>query len=413
MEKVACVVGVDWGEEKHAFAVRDSEGGEWDGEIDTKPESVHDWVRKVRDRHREGIVVVALEQSRGSLIYALMRYEFIELIPINPRAAKAYRDSLFLSGAKDDPVDAALIRDFAEKHRSKLRPWRADDARTRKLRLLVEARRTLVDQRTSITQALSAALKEYFPQILSWFTDPNGKLARAFLLRWATLEQAVRARPATLADLIGAHSRKKPAEIEEIIVQIRSAVALTTDPAIVEAMSQLAVSYVTILKAYDAPIAGYDDQIEQLWSDHPDCEIFNSFPGAGPVMAPRLSAAFGSDPTRFEHASEMQKLSGIAPVVERSGKQSWTHARWRCPKFLRQTFHEFAAASLPFSPWALAVYREQRDRGAGHHAAVRALAFRWIRILFRCWKDRVPYNEGNHLENLRRRNSPIMARLAA
>lgn len=413
MEKVACVVGVDWGEGKHVYAVRDSERGEYDGQFETKPELVHEWVQRLRERHPEGIIVVALEQSRGALIYALMRYEFIELIPINPRAAKAYRDSLSLSGAKDDPTDAALIRDFAETHRSKLRPWRADDVRTRRLRLLVEARRTLVDHRTSITQALTAALKQYFPQILTWFADPNGKLARAFLLRWPTLAHARRARTTAIAELVRKNSRKKPAEVEDLLAQIRSAVALTEDPAIVEAMSQLAVSYVTILSAYDAPITGYDDQIEQLWSEHPDCEIFNSFPGAGPVMAPRLSAAFGSERTRFEDASQVQKFSGIAPVVERSGKQSWTHARWRCPKFLRQSFHEFAAASLPFSPWALAVYREQRDRGAAHHAAIRALAFRWIRILFRCWRDRVPYNEAAHIEKLRRRNSPIIARLAA
>jgi transposase len=413
MEKVACVVGVDWGEEKHAYAVRDREGSEYADRTSTDPAAVHEWVNKLRARHPDGMIVVALEQSRGALMYALLGYEFIELVPINPRAAKAYRDSLSLSGAKDDPLDAALIRDFAQKHRSKLRVWRPDDARTRRLRLLVEARRTLVDQRTSITQALTAALKQYFPQILTWFEDPNGKLARAFLSRWPTLEHAKQARANSIQSLVRANSRKKPAQIDELIAAIRSAVALTTDRAIVDSMSELALSYVTILDAYDGPIARYDDAIETLWGEHPDRKVFDSFPGAGPVMGPRLAAAFGSDRSRFDDASEIQKYSGIAPVVERSGKQSWTHARWRCPKFLRQTFHEYAAASLPFSPWALAFYRLQRERGAGHHAAVRSLAFRWIRILFHCWKNDIAYNEESHIDHLRRRNSPVAARLAA
>ena len=412
MEEVACVVGVDWGEGNHAYVARPAAAEQYRGQMPADPESVHEWVRRLRDRHPDGIIVVGLEQSRGALIYALMQYDFLQLVPINPRAAKAYRDSLYLSGAKDDPVDAELILEFVSAHRSKLRVWRADDAITRKLRLLVEGRRTLVNQRTSAGQALMAVLKQFFPQILTWL-DGKPKLMRAFLSRWPTLEAAKRARADAIERLVRAHSRTKPADIEALIAKIRAAVPLTNDGAIIDAMSLLAGSYVSILNALDEPIARYDEEIDKLWNEHPDQKVFDSFPGAGPVMAPRLAAAFGTARDRFDHADEMQKYSGIAPVIERSGKQSWTHARWRCPKFLRQTFHEYAEASLPFSPWALAHYRQQRDRGAGHHAAIRSVAFRWIRILFHCWKNNLPYEEQAHLANLKRRNSPIVARLAA
>ena len=413
MEKVVCVVGVDWGEVKHAYAVRSLEGVEYNGQLKTDPETVHDWVRELRARHPEGTILVGLEQSRGALMYALQRYDFLQLVPINPRAAKAYRDSLYLSGAKDDPVDAELIREFVFAHRSMLRPWRPDDATTRKLRLLVEGRRTLVDQRTSVAQALTDTLKHFFPQILTWFGQANSRLARVFFSRWPTLEAAAAARADAIERLVRANSRKKPAQIEELVGKIRAAVALTEDRAIVDAMSLLARSYVTVLDALEEPISRYDDEIAKLWSEHPDHNVFASFPGAGPVMGPRLAAAFGTDRDRYHDASEIQKYSGIAPVIERSGKQSWTHARWRCPKFLRQSFHEFAEASLPFSPWACAFYRQQRERGAGHHAAIRSLAFRWMRILFHCWKNNVAYDEQMHIDNLKRRNSPIMARLAA
>ena len=124
-------------------------------------------------------------------------------------------------------------------------------------------------------------------------------------------------------------------------------------------------------------------------------------------------AAFGSDRDRFGAAVELQQYSGIAPVTVRSGKTKIVHCRWACPKFLKQTFHEFANQSRTKSAWAAAYYAMLRERGCGHHAAVRALAFKWIRILFRCWKTRTPYDESIYLACLRARNSPLLKHLAA
>jgi hypothetical protein len=100
-------------------------------------------------------------------------------------------------------------------------------------------------------------------------------------------------------------------------------------------------------------------------------------------------------------------------VVERSGKQEWIHWRWACPKFIRQSFHEFARCSLASSLWAQAYFKQQKERGASPHAAFRALAFKWQRILFRCWQDRVPYDEERYIEALKRNGSPLWARIQA
>src|SRR5438445_1016256 len=145
-----------------------------------------------------------------------------------------------------------------------------------------------------------------------------------------------------------------------------------------------------------------------VFAHHPDQALFDSFPGAGPVCAPRLSAAFGTDRSRWQSATEVQSHSGIAPVTERSGKALWVHHRLACPKFVKQTFHEFADQSIRFSQWARAYYDQQRGRGNDHHAALRALAYKWIRILFRCWKDRKPYDEATYIEALRRHASPLI-----
>ena len=145
-----------------------------------------------------------------------------------------------------------------------------------------------------------------------------------------------------------------------------------------------------------------------MFASHPDHDLFASFPGAGPVCAPRLAAAFGTDRTRWATATELQAHAGIAPVTERSGKACWVHHRLACPKFLKQTFHEYADQSIRFSAWARAYYDQQRGRGNDHHAALRALAFKWMRILFRCWQDRTSYDEATYLDALRRRGSALV-----
>src|SRR5262249_5835675 len=110
---------------------------------------------------------------------------------------------------------------------------------------------------------------------------------------------------------------------------------------------------------------------------------------------------------RYSCADELQTYSGIAPVTARSGKRKWVHFRWACPKFVRHSFHELAGHSITQSVWARAYYQQQRDRGNDHQAAVRALAFQWIRIVFRCWKDRVAYDESRYLLALAKRGSPL------
>src|SRR5499425_2854457 len=146
---------------------------------------------------------------------------------------------------------------------------------------------------------------------------------------------------------------------------------------------------------------------------HPDPPIFESFPGAGAAMAPRLTAAFGTDRDRFQAATEMQELAGIAPVTEQSGKKRFVHWRYACPKFMRQTFQEFAEHSRRWCKWAKMHYQLLRKRGKSHNAAVRALAYKWIRILFRCWKDRRLYDDSRYEKSLIKRGASLAPLLNA
>ena len=152
-------------------------------------------------------------------------------------------------------------------------------------------------------------------------------------------------------------------------------------------------------------IQKYDKQIEAIAQQHPDFPIVSSFPGIGKALAPRLIAALGTQRERFPDAKSIQSYSGIAPVREASGRREWVHARWACPKFLKQTFQEWAQHSMARCAWARAHYDVQRARGKGHQAAIRSIAFKWIRILVRCWQDHTPYDEARYKQSLSRRSS--------
>ncbi|HDS1748844.1 TPA: IS110 family transposase, partial [Pseudomonas putida] len=195
------------------------------------------------------------------------------------------------------------------------------------------------------------------------------------------------------------------------VASIRAASALTDDAGIIEPCRLHVLALVEQLRTVLMVIDRFDTEIERVASALPDYALFHSLPGAGQHLAPRLLAAFGEQRERFHGADELQKYSGIAPVTERSGKKSWVHWRWQCPTFLRQTFVEWAGQTINKSFWAGAYYRQQRAKGSSYQAAVRALAFKWIRILYRCWQTRTPYDETTYLNALRKRGSPLLKTL--
>jgi transposase len=193
---------------------------------------------------------------------------------------------------------------------------------------------------------------------------------------------------------------------------IKAAIPLTTDEGVIAPHTLLVQALVHQLRVTLEAIATFDKAIAQRAQSHPDFPLFQALPGAGPVFASRLLVAFGEQRERYASAAALQKYAGIAPVTERSGKKSWVHWRLQCPKFLRQTFVEWAAESIRHSFWARVYYQQQRAKGQAHQAAVRALAFKWIRILYRCWQDYTPYDEAAYLNALNRRGSSLIHNLA-
>lgn len=403
----AALVALDWADQKHAWALQAADATHLEqGEIENTPEAVETWAAALAARFAGRPIAVALEQSRGALVFMLTKYAHLVLYPVHAASLARYRQAFYPSGAKDDPSDARLLLDLLQHHRDRLRRWEPDAVETRTLQFLVEERRKLVNEKTRQSNRLTARLKLYFPQILDWFPQVAAPLVGALLARWPTLEQLQSEPPATLRQFFYQHNCRSARRIEQRLQQIAQALPATRDAAVREASVAAVAVLVQLIATLRAGIARLDQQIAKLFAAHPDGAIFDSLPGAGPALAPRLLAALGSRRDRYASAQELQCYSGIAPVVARSGATGWVHFRWACPKFVRQTFHEWAAHSIGSSLWACAYYQGQRAKGKAHHAAVRALAFKWMRILYRCWKDRVPYNESLYQDRRQRRAAP-------
>jgi transposase len=406
--QVVAWVGLDWADQGHALRLQAAGSTRVESfTVEQKPEALHGWVAQLRARFPQGRIALALEQSRGAVIYALMNYEFFLLYPVPPQTLARYRQAFASSGAQSDPSDAGLLLELVRTHSDRLRAWHPDDALTRQLRLLVEYRRHTVADRTRLTNRLTNLLKTYFPQALEWAGDLRSLGACEFLAAWPTLEAIQRASRSDLGRFYHDHRRLSSQERDQLFEQIKQARPLTQDPALREASALMTQTLVEQLRSVIAALARLDQALEKLFGQHPDQKLFSGLPGAGEALGPRLAAAFGTDRERYQSAEEIQQFSGVAPVTESSGKMHWVHWRLACPKFLRQTFHEFADASRRKSLWAQAYYAERRQRGASHHAAVRALAYKWIRILYRCWKTQTPYDEARYLQALRRRRSPL------
>lgn len=408
----AAYIGIDWADRKHDICLFDVQKKTHESYIiEHKPEKIEEWVEGLRKRFSGQRIAICTEQKRGPLIYALCKYDFLIIYPVNPRTVAKYRQAFKPSRAKDDPTDAALLEELLRKHRDKLNVWEPQSTEIRKLNQLVESRRTIVGDKVRLSNRITAALKNYYPQPLEWFEDKDTQVFCEFLLEYPTLKAAQAVSSEELTKFFHMHNVVRKTAINRRLESIKDSKPLTEDESIIDSMQLLVRTWVQQLLIMLLSIQTFDQEIEQLFNAHPDASIFSSLPGAGPRLAPRLLVAFGEDRDRYQSAQEILRYTGIAPVKEKSGKKEWIHWRWSCSTFLRQTFVEWANHSRNFSFWASEFYDNQRQNGKAHQVAIRALAFKWIRILYRCWKDRQTYDEAKYLLALKKKGSPLLKNL--
>jgi transposase len=386
-------------------------GRRWCQSIDTTPEALWKWLLELRQQYPRARVALCLEQPAVHLITFLESYEWITLYPINPITLQKYREAFVTSRAKDDGKDARYMAELLWSHYEQLKVWAPQDSATRAVQHLVFHRRSVVDERTALTNRLQALLKQYFPQALELCGEDLWRpLATNFLLKWPSLGAVKRAKVATLKSFYYLQGSRSQKLVQERLALIERAVAVTDETAVIQSFVLRVQLLCRELQLVQRSIGRFDQQIAQAYAAHPDREIFASLPGAGPVLGPRLLTSMGSRRERFgTAASQLQHYTGIAPVTKRSGGSCYIHRRYLCPKFHRQSFHEYANQSILWSRWAAAYYLQQRTKGSPHQTAVRALAFKWQRIIWRCWQDHRPYDEQKYEAALRKNGSQLVA----
>ena len=407
--KFSAHIGIDWADKKHDYCIQGTVPSSREfGVLTHSPDKINDWVQSLHKRFG-GQIAISIELTKGPIVYALQKYGFITLFPVNPALLAKYREAFTPSKAKDDPTDAELALDLMLKYPNRIKPLSLQSEPVRKLMYLVEQRRRLVEDRKRFSNRLIYTLKQYFPQVLDWFSHRDSELFCLFLNRWPSLQKLKRARPDTIRSFFRKASSRSVPLTEKRITAIKEAQYITEDPAVIESHQLLMTSITAQVIATVRAIKMFDGEIDKVFHTLPDADLFESLPSAGTCMAPRLLVAFGENRDRFDNAGQVQMYAGVAPVTVRSGQKKWVHWRWQCSKFLRQTFIEWTSKTVYSSYWAGLYYAQQRQKGNSHQSSIRALAFKWIRILFRCWKTRESYSESKYLKSLRDRKSPLLS----
>ena len=413
---VSLQIGIDWADQKHDFclcsisqnpAIGSIAHSQESGVIASSAKHVHEWIEQLRKRFPSGDFEVCLELSKGQLINVLGDYDFIRIYPLNPISADSFRQSLYPSLRKDDATDAALLLEILQKHREHLREQNIAPASARLLEGLVKARRKSVDQRTTLIERLTSTLKEYYPQALDMIGEPSEPMSRDFLRKWPSWQELSKAREQTLRRFYYGHRSRSEPCIQARLEVKKNSCALTEDSTVIELGMVQTLALVNQLEVLSKIILNYDRKIKQLYDAHEKKGLIDSLPGAGKVIGPRLLCALESQTTQCQNAIDLASYSGVAPVREKSGNSYRISKRYRRPHFLHQSFIEWAKCSIHYSTWAKAYYLYRKNtRADSYWAIIRALAFKWIRILYKCWETGTEYDEERYMKTLAKRGSP-------
>ena len=410
------LIGIDRSDSRLDIATCDPVTGQTAAHtVSTDPAALRGWFERQRAAlPSHAHVAVAFEQPATNLLVFFSQFAGVTLYPLNPAAVRSYCKSFALSGAHTDTTDAAMIARYLAHYHSHLRAHPARSGDLEELDRLNQSRRDLVDERTALINRLQATLKLYYPQALKLLSDDLYRpMDCAFLLKWPSLQALQKVKPATLRAFWHGHGSRSEALLSRRLALIAEALPLTNDPHRIEPLILEVRLLAEELLLVDKHLKRYEASIAAVAARFEDFAFFQALPGAGPVFAARLLAVFGADRELWGTAEDVLRLSGVAPVTQQSGGKRVVHRRHHAPAFLHQTLVEWAGESWQHSAWAKAFYHYQKARNKPYYSIMRMLAYKWIRILFRAWKDRVPYDEARYLQCLLKSNSPLCAYLGA
>jgi len=397
--------GFDWAKDHHAVVIVNAEG-----HIVADFEFAHSlegWKSFAEKTSPWPSLAVAIETSQGAAVDQLLQRQCL-VYPVHPVAAQSYRERKAPSGTKTDHLDAWGLADALRVDGHGWKQLQPMDPITQQLRLLCRDEVSLIEQRTALVNQLQQALAEYYPAALEAFDDWTDGFTWEFVLAFPTPQLLVSAGKCRWEKFLHSHKLWRPQTAEKRLKLFAQADQFKASEPIVRAKSQLAVSLCKLLCTLRQQLKLYRKQIEALFREHPDHELFGSLPGAKKVLAPRLLGAVGNDPDRYGSQEVLQCIAGTAPVSYQSGKLNKVRIRWSCDKFMRHTVHLWADCFRKASAWGQTYYQKKRDEGMSHACALRCLGQRLLKILFRILKERTPYDAELHARNQQKHGSWVI-----
>jgi transposase len=392
--------GIDWASEEHALCVVDAKGGKLAAELFGHDEA---GIRALIARMRSlGVGRVAIERPDGLLVDRLLEVGFT-VLPVHPNKLKATRPRYEAAGGKSDGFDAFCLAELARTDSHRLRALAPDSDETKALRALTRTREDLVAARVRLSNELRAQLQAFWPGAAEIFAEVDSQIALAFLERYPAPADARGLGEKRLEGFLARHRYSGRRSAAELLGRLRSAPEGRAGALESEARRGAVLGLVAALKPIVAQIRELTSQIAGAVRAHPDGQVFLPLfkDPKSVVTAARLVAEIGDDRARYPSAEILAADAGMAPVARESGKRKVAAFRWACDKRLREAVACLADSTRHHHPWARSVYLRARSRGLDHPHAIRVLGRAWLRVLWRCWQDEVPYDPARH-GNLRR-----------
>jgi len=385
--------GLDWASRLHAVCVIDEHGSvcrQW--EVSHDAVGLRELMRALRAL---GVRRIAIERPSGLLVDALVDAGF-EVVPIHPNAVKASRPRYRSHGGKSDASDAYLLADLLRTDGHRFKPLAAQSDEIRALRALVRGRDDLVATRVQLANQLRALLESYWAGAAEVFADVDSPIALAFIERYPTPDAASRLGPKRMAAFCAQHAYCGRRSAQDLLQRLRKAPAAACSDLEMDAKGELACCLARTLSKIVDQIRLLSSRIEHHIADSEDGRILMSFPRAGRICAAQILAELGSVRERFDSDEHLAAEAGVAPVTYASGKHKAVVFRWACNHRLRRAVTTLADNSRHSSAWAAAVYAKARTRGCDHPHATRILSRAWLRVIWRAWTDRKPYDPSLH-----------------
>jgi transposase len=410
----AAWIGWDWADQHHDLFLETAGGQTETVRLANRPAELHAWLKALDQRFAPGTVVLCLEASRTALLPIFLEYPFLQLYLINPKSMARFREVVRPSGSKSDQLDCKLACQLVKSHRELLHAFVAEDPLTQELDQMVRIRRNLVGQRTMIANQLKAVLKLYYPLALELLQDDTTTaLAACFVLKFPTLRAVQEAPAHQVRRFFRGQGCRLTEGLEQRLAGIAAATGVSQQAHWNNPNSFMACSLAEMLKAVTLRIEEAEGQILILAQQHPNRSLAQSAPGAATVLEPRLMTVLGTHPEACASAQQMAVRDGVAPRRVQSGNSCVISRRVAKPHFEHQTWIEFAKCSTLECQWARQFVEAKTKAGKSYYTAIRALAYKWIRILYACWKKGVDYDEARYLKALEKQSSPYRSQTAA